>query len=76
MSDLIDRAQDNEANFIDDSLNAVQRELLKQQSHESSLYCCDCDGEIPEARRLAVKGVLRCIDCQLDAEYLEKTRGA
>lgn len=31
---------------------------------ESSEYCFDCDEEIPEARRQAIKGVIYCIRCQ------------
>jgi phage/conjugal plasmid C-4 type zinc finger TraR family protein len=30
----------------------------------SNLYCIDCEEEIPEARRRAVPGCRRCVDCQ------------
>lgn len=35
---------------------------------KSAEHCADCGEEIPEARRLAVKGVQRCIFCQTKAE--------
>lgn len=31
-------------------------------------HCEDCGEEIPIARRTAVAGVTRCIDCQIDSE--------
>lgn len=31
-------------------------------------YCIDCDEPIPQARREAVRGCERCIDCQSLAE--------
>ena len=30
--------------------------------------CLDCGIEIPEARRIAQKGCVRCVDCQTIAE--------
>lgn len=31
-------------------------------------FCEDCEEEIPEARRLAVPGVRRCVRCQEEAD--------
>ena len=31
---------------------------------ESRTYCLDCGEEIPEARRRAVAGCKRCVECQ------------
>lgn len=53
-------------------MNAVakHREAMeKQRSQESLLECDDCGDEIPEARRIAIPGVQRCIHCQ---ELLER----
>lgn len=30
----------------------------------SSILCHECEGDIPEARRIAYPGVKTCIDCQ------------
>ena len=46
----------------------VQRELEEQAKKPSAETCEECGEEIPEARRLAVKGVQFCAPCQ---EYLE-----
>ena len=41
---------------------------------ESLASCEECDEPIPEARRLAVPGVRRCIQCQGEADQVEKSR--
>ncbi|WP_072450769.1 MULTISPECIES: TraR/DksA C4-type zinc finger protein [unclassified Pseudomonas] len=38
----------------------------------SALECVDCGLEIPEGRRLAVPGVMLCIDCQDVHERLSR----
>lgn len=76
MSDFADRAQPSEEHFKSDSVAAIQFKQREQERAGSLSHCADCGNEIPEARRLAVKGVRRCIDCQLDAEFYEKTRGS
>ena len=48
-------------------MNAVakHREAMdKQRAQESLMECDDCGDEIPEARRIAIPGVQRCIHCQ------------
>lgn len=35
---------------------------------DSSTHCVDCGSAIPEARRAALPGVQRCIDCQEAAD--------
>lgn len=50
---------------IDASVSdAVQHARQQLSSGESAEYCEDCDKPIAQARRLAVPGVQRCIDCQ------------
>ena len=59
---------------IHNNMNAVanvQRALLQQAAEPSADYCEDCGDEIPEARKLAVPGVQRCVFCQ---EQLERGR--
>ena len=42
----------------------IRSVLDKLSTSESEEYCLDCDEEIPELRRTAVRGVTRCIECQ------------
>jgi phage/conjugal plasmid C-4 type zinc finger TraR family protein len=46
------------------AIGKVQAELAKQRSQPSLCECEECGEEIPEARRLAQRGVTRCIYCQ------------
>lgn len=60
--DIVDLAQDAEALFLKESMPVridpgVSREM-----------CLDCEAPIPEARRKAVPGCQRCVDCQEDQE--------
>jgi phage/conjugal plasmid C-4 type zinc finger TraR family protein len=43
---------------------AVQAALAKQRSQPSLSECEDCGEDIPEQRRLAMRGITRCIFCQ------------
>ncbi|MBR0573346.1 MULTISPECIES: TraR/DksA family transcriptional regulator [Pasteurellaceae] len=60
MSDAIDKAQE-----LQDLLN---KNALKKHKDKACLvsthFCEDCDIEIPEKRREAIKGVCRCVNCQ------------
>ena len=53
--------------------DAVARARIRLPKGESLTHCKDCGEEIPEARRLAVSGVRRCVACQseADAERIE-----
>jgi phage/conjugal plasmid C-4 type zinc finger TraR family protein len=53
--------------------DAVARARSRLPRGESRERCEDCGEEIPEARRLAVPGVRRCVACQseVDAEHVE-----
>lgn len=75
MSDLIDRAEQAEESLRTDAIAAIQLKNQEQAQAGSLSHCEDCGSPIPKARRLAVKGVRRCISCQLDFEFFEKTRG-
>jgi phage/conjugal plasmid C-4 type zinc finger TraR family protein len=46
------------------AIGKVQEALAKQRSQPSLSECEDCGEDIPEARRLAQRGVTRCIYCQ------------
>jgi phage/conjugal plasmid C-4 type zinc finger TraR family protein len=52
---------------IQTSMAAVakhQAAMAKQREQESLEECDECGEEIPEARRIAIPGVQRCIHCQ------------
>jgi phage/conjugal plasmid C-4 type zinc finger TraR family protein len=50
---------------IDASVDDAVKRVRSQLPHGESMSLCeDCDGVIPEARRLAVPGVRRCVNCQ------------
>lgn len=59
--DEIDRAQSVNEQLQADALGAWKR---RQPSGQSRSFCIDCDEPIPDARRRAVPGCCRCIDCQ------------
>lgn len=50
---------------VEDALQRVRSELPKG---ESLSHCEECDAEIPQARREAVKGVRLCIECQSELD--------
>ena len=67
--DDIDRAQTINEQFQGD---ALARHLRTQRGQAPSLkgpvplnsHCRDCEEPIPQARRSAIPGCQRCIDCQ------------
>lgn len=48
--------------------DAVQRARSELAQGESLTECQECGAPIPEARRKALPGVRRCIECQSAAE--------
>jgi len=65
MADQIDRAQQNQADQIQESLT---RREVKRPLGPSLEICLGCGGEIPEERRQAIPGCTRCIECQSEVE--------
>lgn len=60
---------------IDASIASEVERARSRIPHGESLHNCeDCGEEIPEARRLAVPGVRRCINCQAEADSTEKAQ--
>jgi phage/conjugal plasmid C-4 type zinc finger TraR family protein len=51
----------------------VSRARRRLASGESLLNCEDCGQPIPEARRRAVPGVRRCVECQAQADDRDVT---
>lgn len=70
MADEVDIAADVELKRTE---QAIQNIIGKMNANEDSEYFCeDCDKPIPEARRIAVKGCIRCADCQAIFEKKQK----
>lgn len=70
MADLVDRAQAREAELIAQALDEHRRRA-------GPLFvglenCEECGARIPAARRAAVPGCLRCVDCQGYFEELQR----
>lgn len=61
----IDEPEQAQVHSIYYHLNQIAAVRAKVNvDRESRLTCVDCDDPIPEKRRLAIKGCLRCIQCQ------------
>lgn len=77
MTDVFDRAQETEALFLRQALEAQRRVSASPSGKAdwrvtSATECeaSDCGEPIPEARRRAIPGVLFCIECQERFERL------
>jgi len=67
--DFADFAAEAEEGFRALALAEVARHAPRGVS---AFHCADCGDEIPEARRLAVPGTTRCVDCQELKERTER----
>jgi len=67
--DEIDQAQTYSEDF--QAFVLKQQQLSREPTNYTGTDCIDCSEEIPEKRRLAVPGCLRCIECQQDHEMME-----
>lgn len=54
----------------------VNRKLQEQAKRPSATECEECGDTIPEARRLAVKGVQLCAPCQEALEQVKRVYGS
>lgn len=63
MSDIYDRTQQRDAEILADALAAHQRRV-GQVAGPALSHCEDCGEPIPAARRAAVAGCRRCVECQ------------
>jgi len=64
MADEVDITQERMEKELETLLSAREHASTGQ----SYLYCIDCEEPIPEARRQAIKGCQRCIQCQTKQE--------
>ncbi|MCO7519162.1 MULTISPECIES: TraR/DksA C4-type zinc finger protein [unclassified Pseudomonas] len=63
VGDVIDRANSQAQWHLDTAL-AAAADRRARVVRESLAGCIECDEPIPEARRVAEKGCVRCIECQ------------
>ena len=79
MPDEIDRASENAAFLLEARIKEQRRKALpplrpplirgeREGSRGGAITCEDCGEVIPEKRRKAVPGCLRCIGCQREFE--------
>jgi phage/conjugal plasmid C-4 type zinc finger TraR family protein len=52
----------------------IERARSRLPKGESRLTCEDCEGPIPEGRRLAMPGVRRCVRCQTELDKADSDR--
>lgn len=72
MTDLIDMAQQRADELLARNIASV----VNRPVSVSASFCEECDAPIPEQRRLAVRGVTRCVSCQDMAErYTRVSKG-
>ncbi len=57
---------------VDDAVRHARRQLPRG---ESLRHCEECDTEIPEARRTAIPGVRRCVECQAAMDEAQAAHG-
>ncbi|WP_414147562.1 TraR/DksA family transcriptional regulator [Erwinia sp. BNK-24-b] len=60
MADSMDLVQQR----TDEMLARNIAQVVYRPVNVSASFCEDCDAPIPEARRRAVQGVIRCVTCQ------------
>ncbi|KPA90620.1 TraR/DksA family transcriptional regulator [Pseudomonas asplenii] len=69
--DDLDRASEVEEANRDAAL-AAHLARSHRPIGNSATHCEDCGSDIPEGRRLAIPGVLLCIDCQSIHERMSR----
>lgn len=63
VADIADFANDLVQERIDQAV-AARLALMPNTAQHSLMFCEECDGPIPEARRLAQPGCTLCIECK------------
>jgi len=68
MADAMDLAQQREQEDRERHINNARN----RNAAPSRLLCEECDAPIPEARRIAISGVIFCVTCQQINELKSK----
>ena len=74
MADHADAAAELQEIAIRSALERHQRQI-QAQGVESSVWCEECDGVIPQKRRELVPGVKHCVQCASEFEARHKQYG-
>ena len=69
--DQFDRAQQIDQHYRQQALDA-QLGKSSQGAARSRTHCIDCERTIPEGRRKAEPGCLRCVECQQEFEQRQR----
>ncbi|EPR1455212.1 TraR/DksA family transcriptional regulator [Citrobacter koseri] len=68
MPDYMDHIQERQTESLSRQINAAR----VKPCGAAALFCEECDAPIPEARRIAIPGVVFCVTCQQIAELKSK----
>ena len=68
MPDYMDHIQERQTESLSRQINAAR----VKPCGAAALVCEECDAPIPEARRIAIPGVVFCVTCQQIAELKSK----
>lgn len=68
MGDIIDRAQAYDELYREGAITAHLAMMRQGSPLDAATECIECGDEIPENRRRAVPGALRCVSCQAKIE--------
>ena len=59
--------------IVNDAIDWARLELELASRRESEEFCLECDEEIPEQRRILVKGCTHCVKCQSKQDNITKS---
>lgn len=68
MPDIIDNAQE----MIDLMLTYQIASVRSRLNTVPALFCLECGESIPEERRMAIRGISHCMECQNLLEFNRK----
>jgi phage/conjugal plasmid C-4 type zinc finger TraR family protein len=74
MGDGIDKDQAADEFHREQAIQEHFNRGIRNAMNSAPVECIDCGEEIPEARRLAVPGCTRCVECQADFELHQHWR--
>jgi phage/conjugal plasmid C-4 type zinc finger TraR family protein len=64
MADIIDKSRNYVILEIEERIREIRKAVNAAEIEQNSAECEDCGRSIPEDRRRAVPGCLRCVECQ------------
>ena len=73
MASQYDLAQELDARFREQAL-AQHKKGTGDKSRPSRTHCIDCGEKIPDGRRIAAPGCIRCLDCEEELERAQRRK--